>query len=146
MKVENIFEMVLLFLSLIMPMVGYAQSKTTNRENQSNHRIEVEYLTETYHFTRNNFKEYELRRQIDDLPGVVAVQINNGSSTIVVKFDKSLNSKKKLKKSFEKMGVPGKFADIGKNTARSSSNTNRRELTGNNSGDRKQDSQSNTGK
>ena len=114
-KVNNVFEIILLALCLIMPMVGYAQSKTTDRNNKQGHQqVQVEYLTETYQFTNNRFTEYDLRRQVEDLAGVVAVQVNMNSSTVVVKFDKSKNSKSKLKKSLKKLGVPGSFVDSNK--------------------------------
>lgn len=115
MKVENIFEIVLLSLCLIMPLVGYSQTNTPDRNNKSNHQVQqADYLTETYQFTNNQFTEYDLRRHIEELAGVIAVQVNVGSSTVVVKFDKSKNSKSKLKKSFKKLGVPGNFIDTNK--------------------------------
>ncbi|MBF0574477.1 hypothetical protein [Dysgonomonas sp. GY617] len=141
MKTKNRITIALLFISLIIPIAGYAQSKTANRENKSNRKEQAEYLTETYRFTRNNFKEYELRKQIEDLPGVIAVQVNNGSSTVVVKFDKSLNSKKKLKKSFTKIGVPGDFEDSSKTKRRESST---RETSGRDSNGRSEASENNT--
>lgn len=114
MKAKNIFKTVVLFLSLTISVAGYAQSKTSDRENKSNEREQIEYLTETYYFTENPFTEYGLRSQIESLPGVVAVQVNNGSSTVVVKFDKKRNSVKKLKKSFKKIGLSGNFEENSK--------------------------------
>lgn len=114
-KVDNIFEILLLSLCLIMPMVGYAQSKPADGDRKPNHQqVQVDYLTETYQFTDNRFTEYDLRRHIEELSGVVAVQVNMGKSNVVVKFDKSKNSKSKLKKSLKKLGVPGNFVDSNK--------------------------------
>ncbi len=114
-NIDKILGIVLLSVSLMMPMLGYAQSKTTDKNNKSNkQQVQVDYLTETYQFSNNKFTEYDLRKHIEELTGVVAVQINTGSSTIVVKFDKSKNSKSKLKKSFKKLGVSGNFIDSNK--------------------------------
>lgn len=141
MKTKNRVAIVLLFISLFIPIAGYAQSKAANRENKSNRKEQVEYLTETYRFTQNNFKEYELRQQIENLPGVIAVQVNNGSSTVVVKFDKSLNSKKNLKKSFKKIGVPGDFENSSKTKSRGN---NTRDTSGRYTNERSQASENNT--
>lgn len=114
-NIDKILGIVLLSVSLMMPMLGHAQSKTTDKNNKSNkQQVQVDYLTETYQFSNNKFTEYDLRKHIEELTGVVAVQINTGSSTIVVKFDKSKNSKSKLKKSFKKLGVSGNFIDSNK--------------------------------
>lgn len=40
-KVDNIFEIVLLSFGLIMPVVGYTQSKTTERGNSPNRQVQV---------------------------------------------------------------------------------------------------------
>lgn len=105
---KNNVVVILLSLGLIIHLAGYARSDMDSK-NEVSSQQQIEYNLDTYYFTNTGFQESELRTQIQQLPGVVAVQVNVGDSTIVVKYDKNKNSKGKLKKSFEKMGLLGYF-------------------------------------
>lgn len=123
---KHIYRIAILGLFLLFTTLSYGQSSARNNDKKEQHQSQLEYQTETYHYTHSKKSESELKNQIGTLKGIHDVQIDPNNSTIIIKFDAKKNTKGKLNKSFKKIGLSGKFADV-KKTDKPNKNNSQKE-------------------